>query len=217
MLDNAVSDIFGGEKRPFSLEENIKGTLPMALLGGVAGRSTAKSKFERTFGFSPEKFDRAEWMRARMDAEGIAKATPEKVMEWDAEWKKQQGVWPEEAPPVTPATPGAKPKPTAEEFTKFVEKTYAEIAARPEPGPVSVKRSPQALGIVADPRSQKGFMAVHDEAKNIADYLNKAEHWGPWNSAVGRSVASDQKAFDNVMRQEKALKLWFPTHRNARE
>ena len=43
MLDNAVSDIFGGEKRPFSLAENIKGTLPMVLLGGVAGRARVQA------------------------------------------------------------------------------------------------------------------------------------------------------------------------------
>ena len=273
MLDNAVSDIFGGEKRPFSLAENIKGTVPMALLGGVAGRSTAKSKFERTFGFSPEKFDRAEWMRARMDAEGIAKATPEKVMEWDAQWKKQQGEWPEEAPPPAPEAPivnklrditegkpvelyhGSKKagltelapntsftasRQLAEKFAGKSGEVYSREMVVPADNPMrwtaegllkeieagkitaeeaektltsrpsEIKPSRQALGIVADPRSQKGFQALHDEAKNIADYLNKAEHWGPWNSAVGNNVAANQKTLDNVMRQQKALKALVP-------
>ena len=57
MLDNAVSDIFGGEKRPFSLEENIKGTIADGAPWWSRWRARAKSKFERTFGFSPEKFD----------------------------------------------------------------------------------------------------------------------------------------------------------------
>ena len=192
MLDNAASDIFGGKKRPFSVEEHLKGVAPLVLMGGVAGRSTAKSKFEKTYGFNERSLDKAAFMRARMEAEGIAKATPEKVMEWDAEWKKQEGVWPEEAPPATP------------------EASFKPPEARPEPGPVSVKRSAQALGIVADPKAQKGFQALHDEAKNIADYLNKAEHWGPWNSAVGNFVASNQKAQDNVQRQAEALRKLAP-------
>src|SRR5207342_3508975 len=96
MADNLTPDIFGGEKRPFSIEEHIKGALPMVLVGGVAGRDTRPSKFERTFGFNPIHLDKADWMRRRMEAEGLVKATPEKVIEWDAEWKKQEGQWPEE-------------------------------------------------------------------------------------------------------------------------
>ena len=213
MVDNLASDLFGGEKRPFSIEEHLKGALPMVLLGGVAGRSTAKSKFEKTFGFNERNLDKADYMRRRMEAEGIAKATPEKVMEWNAEFKKQEGEWPEEAPvtPIVSQDVIEKWSKTNEVIAEAKRKAKEAAAkAAPEPGPVSVKRSAQALGIVASPKAAKGFEQAREEAKNIADYLNKAEHWGPWNSAVGNNVAAEQKAYDNVIRQAKAWKKEAP-------
>ena len=266
----------------------------MALLGGAAGRDTRPSKFERTYGFNERNLDKAEWMRGQMLAEGLAKATPEKVMEWEAMWKKTQG-FPEEAPAAPEAkveAPAAMPggeiklEPKAEEYmyhashpgnkpsimaegTKpgsWFAKTPQEAAAFAggprdpktffrvkksdlekmpagtedifgqefqklgifEKSAIShkveevdvtgnpvvkgpIKKSAQALGIVESPKATKGFELAKEEAKSIADYLNKAAHWSPWSSALGNWVAADQKAYDNaVMNQREAWRKAAP-------